>query len=123
MKLVIIITFLAPVVALMVGYDSSPEVQAVQAVKPVEVIPTPAFLVTEYKFPKSDIVVTVNQFPFDVGGSMPYQISAHGKKYKFDPADVEEFLKKGKELDIDAESLPVGMWVEDSPFPVTGPVN
>jgi hypothetical protein len=123
MKLVIIITFLAPVVALMVGYDTQSEVQAVQSVKPVEVIPTPAFLVTEYKFPKSDIVVTVNQFPFDVGGSMPYQISAHGKKYKFDPADVEEFLKKGKEIDIDTEPLPVGMWVEDSPFPVTGPVN
>ena len=126
MKLLLIITVAAPVFAVLVGYDSQPEIQATQIIptsKPIEVSPTPAYLVKEYKFPKSDIVITVNQFPFDVGGSMPYQISAHGKKYKFDPADVEEFLKKGKQLDIDADPLPVGMWIEDSPFPITGPVN
>ena len=124
MKLVILITVLFPFVALMVGYKTHPvEATQVHPVVTQIVDPIPAYLITQYKYPESDIVVTVNQFPFDVGGNMPFQISVHGEKYTYSPEDVREFLAKGTKLNIKAVPLPTGMWHGDSPFDMSPPVN
>lgn len=118
MKLVLIVSVVAPFIALLLGY-TDPSANANNP--PPGSIPTKEvviYKVKEYEVPKSDVVITVNTFPFDVGGSRPYQIAAHGKKYRFKPKDVEEFLKKGQFLDIPSEPLPSGTWV--GPFPFSG---
>lgn len=120
MKIFIIVSIIAPALALMVGY-TEPIVTAKNT--PADVLPTKevaVYRIKEYHIPASDVVITVNTFPFDVGGSRPFQIAAHGKKYRFKPKDVEEFLKKGQLLDIPSEPLPKGTWI--GPFPFDGTI-
>lgn len=120
MKIIVIVTVLMPVIALMLGY-TEPTVNATNT--PPGSLPTREvviYKVKEYMTPASDIVITINTFPFDMGGNRPYQIAAHGKKYRFKPEDVEQFLKKGIQLDIPSEPLPTGTWI--GPFPYDGVV-
>ena len=116
--MLLIVSVAAPTLALLLGY-THPGTDPAGA--PTPVIPTrevAVYKVNEYNVPKSDVVITVNTFPFDVGGSRPFQISAHGKKYRFKPEDVREFLKKGVQMDIPSEPLPTGTWI--GPFPFVG---
>ena len=120
MKLLVIISIVGPTLALLLGYND-PAVSS--NASPTVLVPTKeiaVYKVNEYNVPKSEVVITVNTFPFDVGGSRPYQISAHGKKYRFKPEDVKEFLKKGVQMNIPSEPLPAGTWI--GPFPFDGPL-
>ena len=118
MKLLLLVSFVAPTLALMMGYTES-AVNLNEPTPPIlpsrEVV---VYKVKEYQIPASDVVITVNSFPFDVGGSRPYQISAHGKKYRLKPEDVKEILSKGIQMDIPSEPLPTGTWI--GPFQVDG---
>lgn len=118
MKILLIVAVAAPTLALLLGY-SNPDADHTSS--PAPVVPTRevvVYKVNEYSVPRSDVVITVNTFPFDMGGNRPFQIAAHGKKYRFKPDDVKQFLKKGVQLDIPCDPLPVGTWI--GPFPFDG---
>lgn len=115
MKSLLLIVFVAPALALVTGYHTTPvpEIIIEQTVPvPEEPVPKELLVIKEYKLPESQIVVTVNQFPFNMGGHRPYEIAVHGVKYKFKPEDVEEFLKKGVSLDIESKELPTGTFAK-----------
>ena len=123
MKLLVIISIVGPTLALLLGYND-PAISS--NASPTVLVPTKevaVYKVNEYNVPKSEVVITVNTFPFDVGGSRPYQISAHGKKYRFKQEDVKEFLKKGVQMNIPSEPLPTGTWIGPFPFDGTLPTT
>jgi hypothetical protein len=119
MKSIMLIAFVVPALALVTGYQSTPvpspqiviEKQVLEHEIPV-VKPKELFVVEHYKFPESHIVITVNQFPFDMAGNRPYEIAVQGVKYRFKPEDVEEFLKKGVSLNVESKKLPTGTFAK-----------
>lgn len=118
MKSLLLIVFVVPALALVTGYHTTPIPKIIMEQPVLEhKIPEPKelYVIEQYKFPESQIVITVNQFPFDMGGHKPYEIAVHGVKYRFNPKDVEEFLKKGVSLDVESKQLPTGTFAKD-PF-------
>lgn len=115
MKSLLLIVFVVPALALVTGYQTTPtpeiiiEQPVLEHEKPVT---KELFVIEQYKLPESQIVITVNQFPFDMAGHRPYEIAVHGVKYKFKPEDVEEFLKKGVSLDVESKKLPTGTFAK-----------
>jgi hypothetical protein len=104
--------FFFPAIALVVGYTGQPSVQAEAPVdNPAET--RKIYVVQHYKLAEPQIVVTVNNFPFDVGGSRPYEINVQGQRFTFDPEHVKEFLSKGKPMKIFQKPLPSGVVISD----------
>lgn len=123
MKILLITLFLFPLIALLMGYQAKPGQRLsipIDQVTPEHKKPHSSeglgklFIIDHYKFPSSDIVITVNHFPFNIAGNRPYEIAVHGTKYQFDPKDVDEFIKKGKKLNIPGgHPLPTGTFTSD----------
>lgn len=67
------------------------------------------YVLEHYKMAEPMIVVTVNHFPFDIGGLRPYDINIQGQKFVFKPEHVQEFLTKGRPMQVFHRPLPTGM--------------
>ena len=123
MKSILLIAFVVPALALVTEYHSTPaqtpsiivEQPVPEHEIPLVYEPKEMYMIEHYKYPESHIVVTVNQFPFDIGGNRPYEISVQGVQYRFKPEDVKDFLKKGESLNTEARQLPTGLYAKD-PF-------
>lgn len=101
-----------PTLALLIGYNGQ---KSAQAEAPVYSSPEKKkiYVIQHYKLAEPEIVVTVNTFPFDVGGSRPYQINVQGQRYVFKPEDVKQFLKLGRPMKQFTKPLPSGMVFSD----------
>ena len=104
--------FFFPTIALVVGYTGQPSVQAEAPIdSPTET--RKIYVVQHYKLAEPQIVVTVNNFPFDIGGNRPYEINVQGQRFTFEPEHVKEFLSKGKPMKIFKKPLPSGVVISD----------
>ena len=104
--------FFFPAIALVVGYTGQPSVQAEAPVdSPTET--RKIYVIQHYKLAEPQIVVTVNNFPFDIGGNRPYEINVQGQRFTFKPEHVKEFLSKGKPMKIFQKPLPSGVVISD----------
>lgn len=110
-KWLITITFIGPLVAIITGNAGN---RTALAEAPSYDSKTRQIYVLEhYKMAEPMIVVTVNSFPFDIGGLRPYEINVQGRRYVFDPVHVKEFLAKGKPMNTFHKPLPSGVVIVD----------
>jgi hypothetical protein len=119
-KLFVFVMFGIPAMMLLVGYNGSRPALAEAPPGDQKKVPRQLYFIQHYRLAEPQIVVTVNQFPFDVGGLRPYELNVQGQRYHFDPRDVKEFLSKGRPMNTYIKELPTGAVISDG---ITRPIE
>jgi hypothetical protein len=107
-KWLLVLAFVGPMIAIFSGSAGDRAALAEAPVTPTEKVKQ-IYILEHYKMAEPYMVVTVNHFPFDIGGHRPYEINIQGQKFIFDPKDVQEFLTKGRPMNVFYRPLPTGM--------------
>jgi hypothetical protein len=107
-KWLLVLSVIGPLIAIFSGSAGNRSALAEAPVTPNEKVKQ-IYILEHYKMAEPYMVVTVNHFPFDIGGLRPYEINIQGQKFVFDQKDVQEFLTKGRPMNVDFRPLPTGM--------------
>lgn len=113
LKLFMFVIFGIPAIMLLVGYNGTRPAQAEAPPDQQTKEPQQLYVIQHYRLAEPQIVVTVNQFPFHLGGLRPYELNVQGQRYYFEPQDVKEFLSKGRPVNTFVKALPTGVVISD----------